>query len=110
NAALTTLLKATTTKWAAAAIGSQSAGPLELASGKAVMAIGGFSGNDAAPALAQFEKYVSEGKVSYFIAGGGDGRGGPGGGGTSSAISAWVAAHYRASTVGGTTVYDLTTR
>jgi 4-amino-4-deoxy-L-arabinose transferase-like glycosyltransferase len=109
NATLTKLLKATTTKWAAAAIGSQSAGPLELASGKAVMAIGGFSGNDAAPTLAQFEKYVSEGKVSYFIAGGG--RGGPnGGGGSSSAISAWVAAHYRASTVGGTTVYDLTTR
>ncbi len=107
---MTKLLKATHTTWAAAAIGSQSAGPLELATGKAVMAIGGFNGGDASPTLAQFEKYVREGKISYFIGGGagGGGRGGPGGGGTGNAISTWVAAHYPATTVGGTTVYALT--
>ena len=46
------------------------------------------------------------GKIHYFI-GGGQG-GGPGGGGGSSAISSWVQAHYSSTTVGGTTVYDLT--
>ena len=35
------------------------------------MAIGGFNGTDPAPTLAQFEKYVAEGKIHYFIASGG---------------------------------------
>jgi 4-amino-4-deoxy-L-arabinose transferase-like glycosyltransferase len=109
NSALTALLKKTTTRWAAATIGSQSAGPLELASGKAVMAIGGFSGTDASPTLAQFEAYVKAGKIAYFIGSGqGGGFGARGGSGTGSAISQWVAAHYTATTVGGQTVYDLT--
>jgi 4-amino-4-deoxy-L-arabinose transferase-like glycosyltransferase len=113
SSALVTLLKNAGTTWAAATIGSQSAGPLELASGKAVMAIGGFSGSDAAPTLAQFEAYVQAGKIRYFIAGGQGGQSGPGGQGapggqgTGSAITAWVAAHYTATTVGGVTVYDL---
>ncbi len=106
NAALVSLLKKTSTTWAAAAIGSQSAAPLELSSGKAVMAIGGFSGSDAAPTLAQFEKLVAEGKVGYFVGSGGGGFGGRGVG-TGSQISSWVAAHFTATTVGGSTVYDL---
>jgi 4-amino-4-deoxy-L-arabinose transferase-like glycosyltransferase len=110
---LTAALKATSTKWAAAAIGSQSAGPLELASGKAVMSIGGFNGSDPAPSLAQFQQYVASGQIRYFIAGGsGPGGGGPGGGGgaqtASSQITAWVSAHFTATTIGNTTVYDLT--
>ncbi len=110
SSALTALLKKTTTRWAAAAVGSQSAAPLELASGTAVMAIGGFSGSDATPTLAQFEQYVRNGEITYFIGSGtGGGRGGgPGGGGTGSAISRWVSAHFPATTVGGRTVYDLT--
>ncbi|MDT4937780.1 MAG: hypothetical protein QOG80_1451, partial [Pseudonocardiales bacterium] len=104
NTALTQLLKDTTTTWAAATIGSQSAAPLELASGKAIIAIGGFSGSDPAPTLIQFEKLVAEGSVRYFI-GGGSG-GGPGGQGSSD-ISSWVAAHFTATTVGNSTVYDL---
>jgi hypothetical protein len=113
SAALTALLKATTTKWAAATIGSQSAAPLELASGKAVISIGGFSGGDTAPTLAQFQQLVAQGQVRYFIDGGqggssiGGGQVGQGGSG-GSAISTWVAAHFTSTTVGGTTVYDLT--
>jgi 4-amino-4-deoxy-L-arabinose transferase-like glycosyltransferase len=108
SSALVKLLQASHTTWAAATIGSQSAAPLELASGKAVMAIGGFSGSDAAPTLAQFEKYVAEGKIRYFIAGGGMG-GGPGGGnGSGSAITQWAEQHFSSTTDGGTTVYDLT--
>jgi 4-amino-4-deoxy-L-arabinose transferase-like glycosyltransferase len=107
SSALVKLIRATNTKWAAASVGSQQAAALELATGKAVIAIGGFNGGDNAPTLAQFEKWVAEGKVRYFLAGGGM-RGGPGGnGGAASEISQWVAQHYTATTVGGATVYDL---
>jgi hypothetical protein len=70
--------------------GSRSAVTLELASGgKAVMAMGGFTGSDPAPTLAEFEKWVKLGDITYYLAGGGMG-GGPGGQGSSSQISAWV--------------------
>lgn len=103
---LTTLLKATTTKWAAATNGSQSASGIEIASGTSVMAIGGWSG-DPTPTLAQFIQYVKDGKIGYYI---GSGQGGGPGGSSSSAteISTWVAEHYTATTVGGQTVYKLT--
>ena len=86
-------------------MGAQRAASLELASATSVIAIGGFTGSDPAPTLAQFQAFVAAGEVHYFIAGGNDG--GPGGGG-GSAIANSVAAHYTATTVGGTTVYDLT--
>jgi 4-amino-4-deoxy-L-arabinose transferase-like glycosyltransferase len=108
SSAVVTLLEATNTRWAAATIGSQSAAPWQLASGKAVMSIGGFNGGDASPTLAQFQTWVAEGQISYFIASGTGGGGGPSNGGTGSQISTWVAAHYTAKTVGGTTIYDLT--
>jgi hypothetical protein len=73
------------------------------------MAIGGFTGSDAAPTLAQFQEWVKQGLIHYFIPGNGMG-GGPGGGsGTAGQITSWVESHYTATTVGGTTVYDLTT-
>ncbi|MFI9384514.1 ArnT family glycosyltransferase [Kutzneria sp. NPDC052558] len=102
SAALVSLLQATTTEWAAAIDGANASAPIALASGKSVMAIGGFTGSDPAPTLAQFQQYVAEGKISYYLSGGR----GFGGGGTSD-IATWVAAHYTAQTVGGTTVYDL---
>jgi 4-amino-4-deoxy-L-arabinose transferase-like glycosyltransferase len=104
STALVTLLQATTTRWAAAASGSQASATLALASGKAVIAIGGFNGGDAAPTLAQFQGYVKSGQISYYVSGGGMGGGGRGG---DSSIATWVAANYTASTVGGATVYDL---
>jgi hypothetical protein len=107
DSALTALLQANTTRWAAATVGAQSAASLELASGTSVIASGGFTGSDPAPTLAQFQAYVAAGEVHCFIAGG-NGGGGPGGGGSGSAIASWVAAHYTATTVGGSTVYDLT--
>ena len=72
------------------------------------MAIGGFNGSDPSPTLAEFQQYVASGEIHYFIAGGQGG--GPGGGaGTASEITAWVEANFAATTIGGTTVYDLTT-
>jgi 4-amino-4-deoxy-L-arabinose transferase-like glycosyltransferase len=110
SSALVTLLENAGTTWSAATIGSQSAAPLELQSDTAVIAIGGFSGSDDSPTLAQFKALVAEGKVHYFIGGtSAGGAGGPGGGGSSgSAITAWVQAHFTSKTVGSTTVYDLT--
>nr|WP_246281961.1 glycosyltransferase family 39 protein [Fodinicola acaciae] len=119
NAALVKLLQATNTRWAAATTGSQEAAPLELASKKAVMAMGGFSGGDPAPTLAQFQQYVAQGQVRYYLPGGRVGGGPPmpsgqqgqnrlgGGRGDSGEISTWVAAHFTAITVGGETIYDL---
>jgi 4-amino-4-deoxy-L-arabinose transferase-like glycosyltransferase len=100
-------------RWAAAAVGANTAASYHLASDEPVMAIGGFNGSDPAPTLAQFQAYVRAGDVHWFIAGGGRGGGGAGGpggagGGTSSAISSWVASHFTARTVDGVTVYDLT--
>ncbi|OXM63057.1 ArnT family glycosyltransferase [Amycolatopsis vastitatis] len=97
------LLAKTTTKWAAATSGSQSAASLELASGKAVIGIGGWSGSDPAPTLDEFKAYVAAGEVKYFVEGGRGG--GPGGG--SSEITEWVTANFTATTVDGQTVYDL---
>jgi hypothetical protein len=93
-------------RWAAATTGSQGAATYQLASQQPVMAIGGFTGSDPSPTLAQLQAYVAAGDVHYFIAGGGFGGGGGRGG--SSEISTWVTSHFTATTVGGVTVYDLT--
>jgi 4-amino-4-deoxy-L-arabinose transferase-like glycosyltransferase len=96
-------------KWVAAVDGSQSAATIELSTGgEPVMAIGGFNGEGGNLSLAAFEAYVAKGEIHYYIAGGSGGGGVPGGGGGSSSIATWVAAHYKAETIGGQTVYDLT--
>jgi 4-amino-4-deoxy-L-arabinose transferase-like glycosyltransferase len=119
GSALTTALQTTASSyaWVAATVGAENASGYQLATGRPVMAIGGFNGTDNAPTLAQFKAYVAAGKIHYFIGGSGLGTqpggfpgGGPaaGGGGASSAITAWVEATYTATSIGGTTVYDLT--
>ena len=95
-------------RWVAAAVGANNAASYQLASGEAVMAIGGFNGSDPAPTLAEFQAMVRDGEVHYFLGGGG--FGGPGGSsGTSSAIATWVESTYTSTTVNNVTVYDLTT-
>ncbi len=107
SSALTRLLEsgASGYRWVAATEGSQEAAPLELATGDAVMAIGGFNGTDPAPALTEFKAMVAKHEIHYYI-----GRSSQsfGGGRGSSAIASWVAAHYTSTTVGGDTVYNLT--
>jgi 4-amino-4-deoxy-L-arabinose transferase-like glycosyltransferase len=107
---LTALLKAAGTRWSAATVGSSAAASLELASDTAVMGIGGFTGSDPAPALAQFQADVASGQVRYFVAptGGRGGGFGGGRGGVGTTITQWVQQHYTATTVGGESVYDLT--
>ncbi len=92
-------------KWVAATEGSEGAAPLELATGDAVMAIGGFNGTDPWPTLAAFKELVASHEIHYYV---GQGSQSFGGGQGSSAIAAWVAAHFKKETVGGQAVYDLT--
>ncbi|HEY5183134.1 MAG TPA: glycosyltransferase family 39 protein [Dermatophilaceae bacterium] len=106
---ITTLLlkNADSYTWVAATVGATNASGYQLATEKSVMPIGGFSGSDPSPTLAQFKASVAAGKIHYFI--GGAGMGQPSGGSNGSAqISAWVKATFTAQTVDGTTVYDLT--
>jgi len=107
SSALTTLLKdgASGYRWAAATVSSDSAAPLQLASGEPVMSIGGFNGTDPAPTLAQFKRYVAEHDIHYFV--GANSHSFGGGSGDAAQITAWVEAHFRAQTIGGETVYDL---
>ncbi|MEU0068983.1 glycosyltransferase family 39 protein [Streptomyces sp. NPDC006332] len=94
--------------WAAAAIGAQNAASYQLATGDAVMAIGGFNGTDPSPTLAQFKTYVADGRIHYFISSGTGGGMSGGSDGTSSQITTWVEANFKKVTVGSATFYDLT--
>jgi len=107
SSALVKLLEqdASSYRWVAATEGSTGAAPLELATGDAVMAIGGFNGTDPWPTLAAFKALVAKHEVHYYV---GQGSESFGGGRGSSAIASWVAAHFKKETVGGQTVYDLT--
>ncbi|MFY9932307.1 MAG: glycosyl transferase, partial [Streptosporangiaceae bacterium] len=107
NSALTKLLErdASKYKWVAATEGSEAAAPIELATGDAVVAIGGFNGTDPYPTLSEFKALVAKGEIHYYI---GQGSESFGGGQGSSAIASWVAAHFKKQTVGGETVYNLT--
>lgn len=114
--------------WVAATVGSQSAAGLQLGTGLPVMPLGGFNGSDPSPTMAQFEQYVAQGQVHYFVTNGqgiggfgglGGGFGGPGGGfggfgrqmgGSDDArqIASWVERNFTAVQIGGQTFYDLT--
>jgi 4-amino-4-deoxy-L-arabinose transferase-like glycosyltransferase len=107
GAALVKLLETNAShySWVGATIDANSAAGYQLATDDPIMAIGGFNGTDPAPTLAQFEQYVAEGRIHYFL-----GSGGFGGGGSSdnsSAIAQWVEQHFTATRVDGVTIYDL---
>ena len=110
SAEMLALLKSDAEKytWVAAAVGSNTASGYQLESGYSVMPIGGFNGTDPSPTLAQFQQYVREGKIHWFIGGGGGFGGGMNADGTASAIRSWVEANYTPRTVGSVTLYDLT--
>ncbi|SDL62252.1 4-amino-4-deoxy-L-arabinose transferase [Arthrobacter sp. ov407] len=91
--------------WAAAVVGSNNAAGYQLATRLPVMAVGGFNGTDPAPTLAQFQQYVADGKIHYFIAG--RMMQGESGSNDAAQIAAWVQDNFTARTVGGTSVYLL---
>ena len=94
--------------WVAAAVGSNNAAGYQLATREPVMAVGGFNGTDPAPTLAQFQAHVAAGDIHYYIASSSMASTTSGGSDDANEISEWVAANFTATTVDGTTVYDLT--
>ncbi|WP_197377688.1 glycosyltransferase family 39 protein [Mycolicibacterium baixiangningiae] len=98
-------------RWTAAVVGSNNAAGYQLASDTPVLALGGFNGTDPSPTLEQFQRYVADGDVHYFIGGRsalGFGDRTPQSGSRAAAdIAAWVQAHYERRLVDGVVVYDL---
>jgi 4-amino-4-deoxy-L-arabinose transferase-like glycosyltransferase len=86
--------------------GSQTAASYILDTGKAVIAMGGFTGTDPAPTLTQFESLVATGQLHYVYLGGSGGGAARGGGSssTTSTIQQWLTEHgtvVKASAYGG---------
>lgn len=61
------LIDASDARWAAAAQGAQDVSTLELSTGKALLAVGGFSGRDDSPTLSQFQQYVADHQIGYYL-------------------------------------------
>jgi 4-amino-4-deoxy-L-arabinose transferase-like glycosyltransferase len=108
NAALAELVAGLDNRWAAASVGSMGASGLELKTGASIMAIGGFTGGDNSPTLTQFQGYVADHEVRYFIDGEHFGPPGRHESGAASEITQWVKQNFTPIKVGDATVYDLT--
>ena len=111
NPQLDAMLSATHTDWSAAIVRSSAAASLELTSHTAVMAVGGFSGRDPVPTLSEFQRYVANHRVTYYLVADdnqdhAESWSWPGGQHTD--ITDWVVANYAPVRVGDYTVYDLT--
>ena len=78
----------------------------ELATGQPVMAMGGFSGSDPTPTLAQLQSYVASGQLRFVLLNGGGGGGPIGRGGAASSVSTWVSQTCSAVTAVSTALYD----
>ncbi|ORB67540.1 ArnT family glycosyltransferase [Mycolicibacterium tusciae] len=109
NPVLENLVKGAGNRWAAATIGSMTASSLELKTGTSIMAIGGFTGSDNSPTLEQFQDYVADHDVRYFISGGHEGPARRESGAAND-IATWVKQNFTPIDIGGTTVYDLDAR
>jgi 4-amino-4-deoxy-L-arabinose transferase-like glycosyltransferase len=76
-------------KWLVAVPDCSTAESIILATGKPVMALGGFSGNDKILTVASLSKLVKEGQIKYYMVGGSKG----GGSESSDDVTTWVKAH-----------------
>lgn len=93
--------------WPGAVIGSESAANYQLATGRPIMAVGGFNGSDPFPTLEQFEALVDGKRIGALIIQNllpvpAEGKG------ETARIVAWVRAHYHVTTIDGAEFYDLT--
>jgi len=76
-------------KYLVATASSMDAESIIIATGKPVMALGGFSGNDQILTTEQLAQLVANGTIHYFLIQGG----GQGGGGGNTALTQWVTTH-----------------
>jgi 4-amino-4-deoxy-L-arabinose transferase-like glycosyltransferase len=97
--------------WTAAVVGSNNAAGYQLASGAPIMAVGGFNGTDPSPTLEEFQRYVADRQIHYFIRGKvmiGHWGGTSTGSHESADIAEWVETHYTPQAVDRVIIYDLT--
>jgi 4-amino-4-deoxy-L-arabinose transferase-like glycosyltransferase len=73
-------------EWLVAVGSAQSASSIILSSGRAVIAMGGFTGGDPAMTVDKLQEYVSSGRLKYILIG--DGRRG-----TDASVTEWVKAN-----------------
>jgi hypothetical protein len=104
-------------KYLFATANTVAAAPYIIATGQSVMALGGFTGSDQILTVSQLKTLIREGQVNYFVfsdsiaASGSGGSGGPAGsegagsGFGNTELVQWVEAHGTKLTVGGTTMY-----
>jgi 4-amino-4-deoxy-L-arabinose transferase-like glycosyltransferase len=99
--------------WLVAVSSANQAGPLQLASGVPVMAMGGFMGTDPAPTVAELQADIHDGSLRYVLLGGGGPAGGPGGffggdgrGSVATERTQWVTASCTPVTDVSTSLYD----
>jgi hypothetical protein len=92
-------------KWIVAVSDATSASQIELATGRSVMSMGGFTGSDNALTLERLQALVASGDLRFVSTGGGGGGGGQAG---SSSTTSWVTSACTAVSVSGatTSVYD----
>jgi 4-amino-4-deoxy-L-arabinose transferase-like glycosyltransferase len=97
--------------WLVAVASANQAGPVQLATGMPVMAMGGFMGSDPAPTLDQLKAYVTDGRLRYVLLGGFGGGpggffGGDGQGSVAGDRTAWVQEACTPVTQVSTQLYD----
>ena len=92
-------------RWIVAVSDATTAGQVELSTGRAVMAMGGFTGSDNALTLERLRALVSSGDLRFVSVGSGSRGGGRTG---SSDVSSWVSSSCIVVSIGGsaTSVYD----
>lgn len=107
SSAVTSLLRDTSAStWAAATYTAQNAAQYQLASGRPVIALGGWLGSDPAPDLEQFKALVHENRIAHFIWQQPIMDGVPLAADIS-AITDWVRENFEGEIVDGVKIYDL---
>lgn len=92
--------------WVSAVVGSETAANYQLESGRAVLPLGGFSGQDPFPTLDQFKVLVEQGRIGSIViqhlppwTRDGDGE--------SARIVAWVKDHFKPERIDGADYFQL---
>jgi 4-amino-4-deoxy-L-arabinose transferase-like glycosyltransferase len=94
------------TTWAAATTGSQNAALYQLATGRAVMSIGGFTTGDVYPPLNDFQRFVAEKRIAYYIHQPGILEWAAASPNTHAVVS-WIEGNFTSEDIDGVRLYDL---
>ncbi|WP_406689009.1 glycosyltransferase family 39 protein [Saccharopolyspora sp. ID03-671] len=82
--------------WLVAVVGSMVAAPVILETGRPVMAVGGYNGNDPTPTVEQLEQHIADGELRYVWTSGSSGVQSMGGDVDTAVVDttmSWVAHH-----------------